>query len=47
MSLADLPTPAALLDAERLDRNIAAMQARARALGVRLRPHVKTTKCWP
>jgi D-serine deaminase-like pyridoxal phosphate-dependent protein len=22
------------------------MQARARALGVRLRPHVKTTKCW-
>ncbi len=47
MTIADLPTPAALLDAERLDRNIAAMQARARALGVRLRPHVKTTKCWP
>jgi D-serine deaminase-like pyridoxal phosphate-dependent protein len=47
MSLADLPTPAALLDAARLDRNIAAMQSRARALGVRLRPHVKTTKCWP
>ncbi len=47
MTIADLPTPAALLDAERLNRNIAAMQARARALGVRLRPHVKTTKCWP
>ncbi len=47
MSLATLPTPAALLDAARLDRNIATMQSRARALGVRLRPHVKTTKCWP
>ena len=47
MSLAPLPTPAALLDAARLERNIAAMQARARDLGVRLRPHVKTTKCWP
>ncbi len=47
MSLADLPTPSALLDVARLDRNIAAMQARARALGVRLRPHVKTTKCGP
>jgi D-serine deaminase-like pyridoxal phosphate-dependent protein len=47
MDLATLPTPAALLDATRLAHNIAAMQARARALGVRLRPHVKTTKSWP
>ncbi len=47
MTPADLNTPAALLDAARLDRNIATMQARAHALGVRLRPHVKTTKCWP
>lgn len=47
MDLATLPTPAALLDAQRLDHNIAAMQARAAALGVRLRPHVKTTKCGP
>jgi D-serine deaminase-like pyridoxal phosphate-dependent protein len=47
MITADLPTPSALLDEARLDRNIAAMQARARALGVRLRPHVKTTKCGP
>ncbi len=47
MDLATLPTPAALLDAARLDHNIAAMQARAAALGVRLRPHVKTTKCGP
>lgn len=45
--LTDLITPAALLDAARLDRNIATMQARATTLGVRLRPHVKTTKCWP
>jgi D-serine deaminase-like pyridoxal phosphate-dependent protein len=47
MTLAELPTPAALLDEARLDHNIARMQARARALGVRLRPHVKTTKCGP
>ena len=47
MSPADLSTPSALLDAARLDRNIAAMQQRAATLGVRLRPHVKTTKCWP
>jgi len=47
MTLAELPTPAALLDEARLDHNIATMQARARALGVRLRPHVKTTKCGP
>jgi len=40
-----LPTPAALVDVERMRRNIDRMQARAAALGVRLRPHVKTTKC--
>jgi D-serine deaminase-like pyridoxal phosphate-dependent protein len=34
MTLADLPTPAALLDEARLDHNIATMQARAQALGV-------------
>jgi threo-3-hydroxy-D-aspartate ammonia-lyase len=44
-TLADLPTPALLLDETRLQRNIARMQARADALGVALRPHVKTSKC--
>lgn len=42
--LAALETPALLLDATRMDANIAAMSARARALGVALRPHVKTAK---
>jgi D-serine deaminase-like pyridoxal phosphate-dependent protein len=41
----DIPTPAALIDEMRMMRNIARMQQRMDALGVRLRPHVKTTKC--
>jgi len=47
MTIDELDTPAALLDLVRLAHNIVTMQARATALGVRLRPHVKTTKCWP
>lgn len=39
-----LPTPTALIDLDRLDRNIAAMQVRASRLGVTLRPHAKTSK---
>ncbi len=46
-TLHTLPTPCALLDEARLQRNIGAMQRRLDALGVRLRPHVKTTKCVP
>jgi D-serine deaminase-like pyridoxal phosphate-dependent protein len=42
--LADLPTPALILDRSRLLANIARMQARARALNVSLRPHLKTAK---
>ena len=42
--IATLATPSAVLDLQRLDRNIAAMQARADRLGVRLRPHAKTSK---
>ena len=41
----DLPTPALLLDLDVLERNLAAMAAKTHALGVRLRPHVKTHKC--
>jgi len=41
----DLPTPALLLDLDVLDANLAHMAARVTALGVRLRPHIKTHKC--
>lgn len=41
----DLPTPCALVDRARLERNVAWMRDRMRALGVALRPHVKTAKC--
>ncbi len=40
----DLPTPAVLVDLDVVERNVAAMQARARAAGVKLRPHAKTHK---
>jgi D-serine deaminase-like pyridoxal phosphate-dependent protein len=39
-----LPTPVVVIDRARLERNITAMQARAKAAGVRLRPHAKTHK---
>ncbi|WP_322013440.1 DSD1 family PLP-dependent enzyme [Paraburkholderia sp. J12] len=45
MKLDTLDTPAALVDVPRMNRNIERMQARMNALGVRFRPHVKTTKC--
>lgn len=45
--LQELDTPAALIDVLRMQRNIDRMQARMNALGVRFRPHVKTTKCLP
>ena len=44
-ALDTLDTPAAVLDVDRMERNIAAMQARMNAHGVRFRPHVKTSKC--
>lgn len=44
MTLDELPTPALLLDLDRLDDNLAAMAGRASALGVALRPHIKTHK---
>ncbi|MGN6849334.1 MAG: alanine racemase [Sphingomicrobium sp.] len=43
-SILDLPTPALLLDRQRLERNAARMRDKVRALGVTLRPHVKTSK---
>jgi len=46
-SLADLPTPSLLLDRDRLEDNHARLAAQLRALGVPLRPHVKTAKSIP
>lgn len=40
-----IETPAALVDTAKMQHNIDRMQARMDALGVRFRPHVKTTKC--
>jgi D-serine deaminase-like pyridoxal phosphate-dependent protein len=45
MSLDTIDTPAALIDRARMERNIVLMQKRMNALGVKFRPHVKTTKC--
>ena len=44
-NLADIDTPAAVVSLPRMQRNIARMQQQADALGVRFRPHVKTSKC--
>lgn len=41
----ELGTPTALIDTQRMQRNIERMQERMNALGVRFRPHVKTSKC--
>jgi D-serine deaminase-like pyridoxal phosphate-dependent protein len=45
--LLTLDTPAAVIDLARMQRNIDRMQQRMDALGVRLRPHVKTSKSVP
>ena len=46
-TLSQIDTPAALVDRARMQANIERMQRRMNALGVRFRPHVKTTKCLP
>ena len=43
-TLLTLETPRLILDLDRLERNCAAMRARCDALGVALRPHLKTAK---
>jgi 3-hydroxy-D-aspartate aldolase len=42
---ASLSTPALVLDLDAAERNIAAMAAHAKKVGVALRPHAKTHKC--
>ncbi|MFH0129882.1 DSD1 family PLP-dependent enzyme [Variovorax sp. VaC1] len=44
-TLATLDTPAAIVERTRMQHNIVRMQQRMNELGVRFRPHVKTTKC--
>ncbi len=44
MNLYDLDTPVLVVDLDRLEANVEDMAARARAAGVRLRPHTKTHK---
>jgi D-serine deaminase-like pyridoxal phosphate-dependent protein len=46
-TLASLDTPAAIIDLPVMQRNIERLQQRMDALGVRFRPHVKTSKCTP
>ena len=43
-NITDLPTPAVLVDAQKLERNLSTMQAAANARGLKLRPHAKTHK---
>src|SRR5579871_2268382 len=43
-SLADVPTPALIVDLDRLERNLGAMQDLAARSGRRLRPHAKAHK---
>jgi 3-hydroxy-D-aspartate aldolase len=44
-SLADIDTPALVLDLDALERNIARMADAVRGRGLRLRPHAKSHKC--
>ena len=44
-SRAKIPTPAAVLDLDAFERNVAKMAARAKAAGLALRPHAKSHKC--
>ena len=46
MHVNDIPTPAMLIDLDILTANIEAMSRKANQLGVRLRPHIKTHKCF-
>ena len=45
MPLAEVDTPALLVDLDAFERNLAAMAEHVSTAGVRLRPHAKTHKC--
>jgi 3-hydroxy-D-aspartate aldolase len=44
-AIADIETPALVIDLDAFDRNVAKMADFARSAGVRVRPHAKTHKC--
>ena len=44
-TLNEIPTPALILDLDRLERNLRRLNDRASSLGVGIRPHIKTHKC--
>jgi len=44
-TIEDLRTPALVVDADKLDANLARMADRVSLMGARLRPHIKTHKC--
>lgn len=44
-ALGNISTPASVIDLDRMRRNVQRMQSKVSALGVRFRPHVKTSKC--
>lgn len=46
MNLQALDTPCLVLDARKMERNVARLRERLRSLRVPLRFHVKTAKCW-
>ena len=43
-TITDLETPSVLIDLDKMERNIAAMQTRCDELGIQFRPHIKTHK---
>lgn len=47
MTISDLPSPAVLIDADAMERNIRAMQETCDQAGVELWPHIKTHKLVP
>ena len=44
-AVADVDTPALILELDRFERNLARMMSAVRASGVRVRPHAKSHKC--
>ena len=46
MDLLTIDTPALNIEESKMNANIERMRNRAKSLGVTLRPHLKTSKCW-
>ena len=46
MDLYQIDTPSLIIDEKKMQRNIDRMADKAKTLGLTLRPHLKTSKCW-